>query len=424
MVCYISGKYAFPDFERSKKITMRIAIDLTSLADNFSGIERYAMSIAKELIEMDAEGKDTYILLFKRKIHPAFQQYKGRKNIIFKVFQGQNKLLFAQVRLPFHLYGIKADVFLFLAFQGPILFRRRGIYNMIPDLVCWDCPQTMKKHMEWYFKLSILNALWASEGIITISKFTRRRIIEKLHYPKEKLTVAYCGISDVFMDYVKQQPGSGDMDVAKKEDALRNRALDVRHKYHLPEQYLLCLATLEPRKNLAFLVEAYLELLKEGKLNIPLVLAGRKGWKMDEFLEKVENEHKQKIIVTGFIEDEDLPYVYHMADCFIFPSIYEGFGMPPLEAMAVGTMTISSDAASLPEVLGKAASYFHLGDRAELKEKMCQGIRQECGDVTVEEIRKRVDRFQWRKSARVIYRVIRKEKGRYGGIFKSGKRKV
>ena len=100
MVCYISGKYAFPDFERSKKITMRIAIDLTSLADNFSGIERYAMSIAKELIEMDAEGKDTYILLFKRKIHPAFQQYKGRKNIIFKVFQGQNKLLFAQVRLP------------------------------------------------------------------------------------------------------------------------------------------------------------------------------------------------------------------------------------------------------------------------------------------------------------------------------------
>ena len=84
----------------------------------------------------------------------------------------------------------------------------------------------------------------------------------------------------------------------------------------------------------------------------------------------------------------------------------------------------SSDAASLPEVLGKAASYFHLGDKAELKEKMCQGIRQECGDVTVEEIRKRVDRFQWRKSARVIYRVIRKEKGRYGGIFKSGKRKV
>ena len=145
---------------------------------------------------------------------------------------------------------------------------------------------------------------------------------------------------------------------------------------------------------------------------------------MDEFLEKVENEHKQKIIVTGFIEDEDLPYVYHMADCFIFPSIYEGFGMPPLEAMAVGTMTISSDAASLPEVLGKAASYFHLGDKAELKEKMCQGIRQECGDVTVEEIRKRVDRFQWRKSARVIYRVIRKEQGRYGGIFKSGKRKV
>lgn len=394
---------------------MRIAIDLTSLADNFSGIERYALSIAKELIEMDAKGKDTYILMFKRKIHPAFQMYKGRKNVIFKVWEGQNKLLFAQVLLPFHLYGVNADVFLFLAFQSPILFRHRGIYNMIPDLVCWDCPETMKKHMEWYFKLSILNALWASKGIITISKFTGKRIIEKLHYPKEKLIVAYCGISRVFMDYMKQQPGSGDMDVAGKEDVLRNRALDVRHKYHLPEQYLLCLATLEPRKNLPFLVEAYLELLKEGKLDIPLVLAGRKGWKMDEFLEKVEKEHKRKIIVTGFIDDEDLPYVYHMADCFIFPSIYEGFGMPPLEAMAVGTMTIASDAASLPEVLGKAASYFHLGNKEELKEKMCQGIRQQCDDVTVEEIRKRVEKFQWRKSAKAIYREIAKEDSRTTG---------
>ena len=111
--------------------------------------------------------------------------------------------------------------------------------------------------------------------------------------------------------------------------------------------------------------------------------------------------------MTGFIDDEDLPYVYHMADCFIFPSIYEGFGMPPLEAMTVGTMVISSDAASLPEVLGKAASYFHSGNKEELKEKMCQGIRQECDEVTVQEIKKRVEMFQWRKSAEKVYRRMR-----------------
>lgn len=392
---------------------MRIAIDLTSLADNFSGIERYAMSIAEELIALDGERKNTYILLFKRKVHKGFEKYKGRKNIIFKVYQGRNKLVFQQIILPFHLYGIKADAYLFLAFQSPVFFRRKGIYNTIHDLTSWDCPETMKKKMELYFKLTIRNALWVSEGIIVNSKFTRDRIVDKFHYSKKKITIAYCGISDVFMNYIASQPSEIlDSEENKKEiearlEEIRNKSLDIRHKYHLPEQYLLCLATLEPRKNLPFLVEAYVELLEEGKVDIPLVLAGRKGWNMDEFLNRIEEEYRRSIVVTGFIEDEDLPYVYHMADCFIFPSIYEGFGMPPLEAMAVGTMVISSDAASLPEVLGKAASYFHLGNKEELKEKMRQGIHQECDEVTIREIKKRVEMFQWRKSAKKIEDRIR-----------------
>jgi len=86
--------------------TMRIAVDLTSLADNFSGIERYAMNIAKELIEMDKRREHTYILLFKRKIHPEFERYQGAENVVFQVWQGKNKLLFAEVLLPFHLYGV------------------------------------------------------------------------------------------------------------------------------------------------------------------------------------------------------------------------------------------------------------------------------------------------------------------------------
>lgn len=376
---------------------MRIAIDLTSLADNFSGIERYAMNIAKELIERDEREEHTYILLFKREIYPQFRRYEKKKNVDMRVYKGQNKLLFAQILLPLHLYGIKADVFLFLAFQGPLLFWRRGIYNMVHDLTCWDCPETMKKHMEWYFKLSIVHALLFSRGIFVNSQFTRDRIVDKFRYKKRRITVAYCGISQVFMDFVKNQT-----DGVK----IRNCSLEVRHKYHLPEKYLLCLATLEPRKNLSFLVEAYVELLEEGSVEVPLVLAGRKGWKVDEFLERIEAEYRQKIIVTGFIEDEDLPYVYHMADCFVFPSIYEGFGMPPLEAVAVGTMTISSDAASLPEVLGNTAEYFDPYNKDELKKRICQGIRQQCNDEAAGEVRRRVKMFQWRRTAvRVAKRI-------------------
>lgn len=380
---------------------MRITIDLTSLADNFSGIERYAMNIARELIKLDKEEKHTFILLFKRQVHPAFQKYIGQKNVEYKVYGGDNKLLFAQLLLPFHLYRLKADIFLFLAFQSPLLFFHKGIYNTVHDLTCWDCPETMKKHMEWYFKLSIRNALRVSRKIITISEFTKKRIVDKFHYDKNRIILAYCGIDNVFMDYA----GGQKIPLSKEET---DKRLEIRHKYHLPEQYLLCLATLEPRKNLPFLVQAYVELLEEGSIKIPLVLAGRKGWKMDEFLGRIEAGYRRNIIVTGFIEDRDLPYVYHMADCFIFPSIYEGFGMPPLEAMTVGTMTISSDSTSLPEVLGNAAAYFRLGDKQELKEKIRQGIRQECSEVTVTEVQKRVEMFQWEKAAENVYNEFRK----------------
>lgn len=387
---------------------MKIVIDLTSLADNFSGIERYAMNIAKEMINLDVKNKHTYILLFKKRIHWEFKKYLAYKNVICKVYKERSKLIFQQISLPFYLYGIRADVYLFLAFQSPVLFRKRGIYNTIHDLTCWDCPETMKKKMELYFKLSIRNALSVSKGIITISKFTKNRIIEKFHYNRQKIVVAYCGISDVFLDYVSTlpEPDAGKQqsieEVIKRNESIRERCLDVRHKYHLPEQYFLCLATLEPRKNLPFLVDAYLELLEEKKVDIPLVLAGRKGWKMDEFLNSIEAKYRKNIIVTGFVDDTDLPYVYHMADCFIFPSLYEGFGLPPLEALTVGTMVISSDAASLPEVLGRAASYFRLGNKQELKDKLGRGIYQECDEITVKEIKSRVQMFQWKKSAKKL----------------------
>lgn len=380
---------------------MKIAIDLTSLADNFSGMERYALSIAGELIELDYKKQHTYVLLFKRKVHPAFEKYRDSKHVIMRTFQGNDKLFFGQVQLPFHLYFQKADAYLFLAFPSPLLFHKRGIYNTIHDLTCWDCPETMQKKMQIFFKLSLWNAVLCSKGIIVNSKFTMKRVKEKFRYRK-KITLAYCGISDIFIDYVKQQT-----EVAK--ETREKIAAGVRSKYHLPEQYLLCLATLEPRKNLPFLVRTYVELLREENIHIPLVLAGRKGWHMDAFLEEIESDYRKQIIVTGFIDEADLPYVYHMADCFIFPSIYEGFGMPPLEAMTVGTLVISANTASLPEVLGKAASYFEVSKKEELKERIKQGIGQQCDDITIREIKKRVEKFRWKRSAQEVARLFEME---------------
>ena len=114
-----------------------------------------------------------------------------------------------------------------------------------------------------------------------------------------------------------------------------------------------------------------------------------------------ENKYPGKVIVTGFIEDADLPQIYKLADCFVFPSLYEGFGMPPLEALAVGTPVISSDAASMPEVLGDHAAYFASGNEAELTKALQAFLKQPKTQEPYTD-----PRFDWKRSAEKILHVL------------------
>ena len=127
------------------------------------------------------------------------------------------------------------------------------------------------------------------------------------------------------------------------------------------------------------LLQAYLELREEGKLSRGLVLAGRKGWKIENLLQQIQKEHEMEksddndmpgVQMTGFVDEEDLPVLYQMADCFVFPSLYEGFGIPPLEAMQMGTVVISSDAPAMKEVLSDGAYYFQNNNKEDLKRAM------------------------------------------------------
>lgn len=176
-----------------------------------------------------------------------------------------------------------------------------------------------------------------------------------------------------------------------------------KHCYYI----LTCVATLEPRKNLPFLVESYIELLEENDIDVSLVFAGRKGWKIEAFLDIIESKYRKYIIVTGFIEDEDLPYIYKMADCFVFPSIYEGFGMPPLEALFVGTKALASDIEVLREVLGDEAEYFCVGDKDGLKNIIKAGFVTVKSNDLVHRKRIRSDKFKWTKAANDIADGIR-----------------
>ena len=319
---------------------MKVLIDLTSLADNFSGIERFALSITKELISDQSRSDIEYILVFKNEIHKDFsaEQNNVRKIIV----RGKNKLIFNQLQLPLKLTTIKADYYFFPAFPAPFFFFNRNAISAIHDVGCWDCPSKNKRYMTLYFKLMYRKAALGHKKVVTVSQFSKDRISKILKKNPEEIAVIYDGLSDCFANFYYD----------------RGQDMKAKEGYGLPEKYILCLSTLEPRKNMRLLVDAFSELIKEKKIDTNLVLAGRKGWLMDDLLSNLDKEIVDRIHFTGFVDDDLLPYVYRNAQIFVFPSVYEGFGVPPIEAMSMGIPVISSDAASLPEVLGDAAYYF------------------------------------------------------------------
>lgn len=322
---------------------MVIAIDLTSLSYHLTGIERYAANVSNKMIEQDVS--NYYILIFRNEIYPLFKNKIDRKRVTAKILQGNHKLIFYQIVLPYHLYKIKADRYLFFAFNSPIIFKKKGIYNTIHDMGAWDSPGAMKKLQRLYWRVTIRVAAKFSEGIITVSEFSKRRISELLKYPKEKIYLVYSAVSE---------------EITKTYNLNYNV---IKNKYHLPDKYIMTLSTLEPRKNITVLLKAFSKVAD--KVDYDLVLVGRKGWMMDTVLE--QHDVQKRIHITGFVKDEHISLIYKNALCFIFPSLYEGFGLPPVEALALGIPVIASDAASIPEILHKQAMYFKNNSVSELE---------------------------------------------------------
>ena len=363
---------------------MIIAIDLTSLSYHMTGIERYAACVTEEMLKHDVY--NNYCLIFRNEIHPIFTQFLDNKRVKAVVLKGNNKLAFFQIMLPWNLYKLKADKYLFFAFTSPILFRTKGIINTIHDMGAWDSAETMKLLQKFYWRTTMRCAATISEKIITVSNFSKGRISEILRYPKEKIEVVYSAVYEgVTKDY-----GSS-FDTIKKI-------------YNLPDKYIMTLSTLEPRKNMLLLLKAFTDI--KDKVDYDLVLVGRKGWKMDEVIEKYNKDGR--IHITGFVDDEHVSVIYKNAMCFVFPSLYEGFGLPPIEALSLGTPVISSDAASMPEILRKQATFFKSNDKKALEELLLdleKNLPKMANDL--DEFQK--EQFRFDVSARKMLKILERK---------------
>lgn len=247
--------------------------------------------------------------------------------------------------LPYRwLFHGKAEVSHFFNFFVPPFVSGKTVVT-VHDMAYRRYPETVKWQKRWLLNLQLQASMKAADRIVVGTQFGKEEVMQYFPIPAEKIRVVPIGVD------VSRYHRVSDSD----------RIMEVSRKYGIPECYFLYLGTLEPRKNLVRLVQAYglfRKLAQDGGIGeIPaLVLAGKKGWIYDEIFHQVRASGlKGHVIFPGYIADEDAPVLMSSALAFVFPSLYEGFGMPPLEAMACGTPVLTSNAASLPEVAGDAA---------------------------------------------------------------------
>lgn len=227
-----------------------------------------------------------------------------------------------------------ADLSVFFNFIVPPRIKGRVI-TAVHDLTYLQYPDTMKRSNLEHMQKGIAYSVSRSDRIITVSEFSKREIMEQLGVPEEKISLVY------------------------NAPSLSGETADfgeVCRKYGIRGSYILCVGTIEPRKNLARLLRAF-DLLKERrKLPQQLVLAGGKGWQDEDIYETARAINAaDDVVFTGFVTQEEKNALYRHAELMVFPSVYEGFGIPPLEAMALGCPVVCSQAASLPEVVDDAA---------------------------------------------------------------------
>ena len=254
------------------------------------------------------------------------------------------------------------------------------------------------RHPEWhpadrvkYFEKYCLKRLPQIDAIITISEFSKKEIINLLNISSDKIYVTPLGVDRAFTPGNQRMPG-------------------------IPERYILSLGNIEPRKNLPVLVTAYTSLPRNLRERYPLVIAGAKGWHNNGLNKTLHSlQKKESIILTGYIPQELLPHLYRNASLFVYPSLYEGFGLPVIEAMACGVPVLASNTTSLPEVVGKAGLLVDPNNVDDVREGMLRlltdkKIRDEMSEKGLERARL----FSWEKCSRETLAVYERVLGAGG----------
>lgn len=382
---------------------MKIGIDIRCLTDGKrTGVEEYTINLLENLFELDK--KNQYIL-FLNSYHESyfdpriFSQYK---NVSVKRFKYPNKILnfcFWYLNWPHvdkMLGGV--DIFFMPNINFVALSEKVKLVLTIHDLSYEIFSETFSlKRRAWHSFINPRKLCKRADQIIAVSESSKADIVKYYKIIEKKIERIYNGIADELQQLDRNDP----------------KLMEVKDRYHLPFNFIFYLGTIEPRKNIQAIVRAFDHMRSLGDNNLnkyKLVIAGGKGWKIEDILNSMRRaKFTNDIIFTSCITNEDKAAVYTLASLFVYPSHFEGFGIPVLEAMRCGVPVIASNCSALPEVVDEGGILIDPDKPDELYRAMKAILsdRDFHAELSHRALKQSV-RFNWRTSARQTLAIFEK----------------
>jgi glycosyltransferase involved in cell wall biosynthesis len=371
---------------------MRIGIDCRMYGSKFTGIGRYTKELVEHLIALNKELETPHelILFFN---NPEYREFKAQPHTKKILAAAPHYSFKEQSTFLKKLLAEKIDLMHFTHFNIPLLYNRPFIVT-IHDLTLSLFPG--KKMTKWYhrlaYHLTINHAIKKAKHIIAVSNHTKRDIVNHFQTDPEKIAVIYNGISKDFEHLSTPKTLTATL-----------------KKYHITKPFILYTGVWRDHKNLPRLIQAFHLLRSERDLDLQLVITGREDKNYPEVKQSIADyKLEENAILTGLVPEKDLNHLYNRATIFAFPSLYEGFGIPPLEAMRCGTPVAASRQSSVPEICGEAALYFDPHSAQDIADKLEMLYKNT--DLQVELIEKgiaHIANFSWEKMANETFKTIK-----------------
>ena len=384
---------------KEKSRVFRVGIDARFFGLENKGLGRYTNKLIQSLDKILLEDKSFkneikyYIFLPSNK----FSEYKPTVKNIQKIKADCKWYSWAeQVKFPFLLKKYNLDLMHFLHFNVPLLYRKKFIVT-IHDLILFHYPtvkNTTLNKFTYFFKLLAYRFVIGSitkraEKIIAISKFTRNDLINTLKINKNKIEVIYEG---------------SNFNQLLPKHSVKFNCKNIIKKYGIIKPYLLYIGNAYPHKNLDRLVLAFSKVNNNFTNNYQLVLVGKNDYFYKKLKIFIYKNNLNNILITDYISDYEMSCLYQCSRLFVFPSLYEGFGLPPLEALVKGVPVLSSQRSSMPEILGNNVQYFNPKDIKDMVRTMTTVLKNKKKNIYLTSSEKNYlqQKYNWKKMAKKI----------------------